>query len=225
MYFSHRSTPRKTAVKEVLVPLAEVTLTKGGREIQVALWREAALQSLAVGDWIKVTHLRGSNHPDYGFKLHSTANTEISVSFLFLWSPLVLNFYAQSLAVNSYALTGPLQCCNWEHSLSRSQLQSITDPTAIVVSFPQKTEACPSICECVIEGIMEGPDFYTLLRAGGSDLRVKAAEWRGTTEDFIERLPLSVSVEVDGDIIRNPKKLFEVGGTNESIHYSHLWKN
>lgn len=74
--------PRKIVVREAAVPLAEVTLSKGGDKVLVALWREAALQSLAVGEWIKLTHVRGASHPDYGFKYHSTSNTEILVSFL-----------------------------------------------------------------------------------------------------------------------------------------------
>lgn len=75
-------------MKGVAVPLAELTLTKGGRETQVALWRETALHAFSEGDWIVEMergstprffegdwivemHLRGSNHSDYGFKLQT----------------------------------------------------------------------------------------------------------------------------------------------------------
>lgn len=77
---SQISALRKIFVKGIPLPITELQLSQGGQEVAVTLWREVALQAMKVGEWILLTHLRASNHKDFGFKLNSSVHTVITVS-------------------------------------------------------------------------------------------------------------------------------------------------
>lgn len=144
------STPQKILVKGTPLPITNMQLSQGGQEVPIALWREAALKCLKVGEWVEVSHLRPSNHADFGFKLNSTVHTEIS------------------------------------HSAPSSRRTL-----------------------CTVVGVLEEEEYFLLLLDSGSELKVPKAGWEGTLDEFLERLPLSVTLLNNGDVVTSPKDLFE----------------
>ncbi|CAL8242226.1 unnamed protein product [Merluccius merluccius] len=48
---------------------------KDGTTANLALWREAAIEKLTVGQVVRVTHMKGNLHASYGWQLQSTAST------------------------------------------------------------------------------------------------------------------------------------------------------
>lgn len=63
------------------MPVKEILLTSmTGKEVQIQLWREVALEALEVGKNISVTHIRIKDHGVYGKKGASTCHTKIQVS-------------------------------------------------------------------------------------------------------------------------------------------------
>ncbi|XP_005465040.2 uncharacterized protein LOC102076789 [Oreochromis niloticus] len=70
-----------SAVKKVLsgkqhVPLKNLQLKEDGFTMAVCLWREAAVNSVNVGDHISLSHVK-QKQSSYGIQLHSTAFTQI----------------------------------------------------------------------------------------------------------------------------------------------------
>ncbi|XP_034552490.1 uncharacterized protein LOC117821998 isoform X2 [Notolabrus celidotus] len=64
----------KVQVGRDFVPRKTLMLEQEAIRVQVTLWREAALFSVAIGAQVSFTHLRGSQSP-YGYGLNSTVHT------------------------------------------------------------------------------------------------------------------------------------------------------
>ena len=65
--------------------------------------------------------------------------------------------------------------------------------------------------ECLIEGIKEDENHFSLLLASGQELKVLLDTWQGSIDTFVERLPLKVSLKVQGNLVTSPERLFTVG--------------
>ncbi|CAL8281864.1 unnamed protein product [Merluccius merluccius] len=53
----------------------EGKVIQDGTTANLALWREAAIEKLTVGQVVRVTHMKGNLHASYGWQLQSTAST------------------------------------------------------------------------------------------------------------------------------------------------------
>ncbi|CAL8274695.1 unnamed protein product [Merluccius merluccius] len=58
----------------------EGKVIQDGTTANLALWREAAIEKLTVGQVVRVTHMKGNLHASYGWQLQSTASTSFEVT-------------------------------------------------------------------------------------------------------------------------------------------------
>ncbi|XP_076149233.1 uncharacterized protein LOC143133333 [Alosa pseudoharengus] len=140
---------RQVRIRGAPIPLMDLKLSQGGSTIIVTLWREAAMQTVEVGQCVAISHLRIMDNGSFGLKLNSSVYTTVT-----------------------------------------------------------QIDAAPYDLVAVIVGAELGEDNATILLDTGVELKVPTATWRGTERDFINRLPLTVNLEVDGNVVLSPNVLF-----------------
>lgn len=65
--------------------------------------------------------------------------------------------------------------------------------------------------ECCIEGVKEDENHFSLLLAPGQEIKVPLDTWQSSIDAFVELLPLVVSLNVQGNFVTSPERLFTVG--------------
>nr|XP_055051901.1 uncharacterized protein LOC129437657 [Misgurnus anguillicaudatus] len=80
-----------------------------------------------------------------------------------------------------------------------------------------QTEAAASSRLCTVVAVNAGPEFFSVMMGDGAELKVPTQSWVGTEEEFSARLPMSVTLEVQGDLIVSHNKLFETDDQEEQV--------
>ncbi|XP_041912149.1 uncharacterized protein LOC121677457 isoform X2 [Alosa sapidissima] len=141
---------RQVRLKDVPIPILELYLQDADVELAVSLWREMALSTIVVGDWVRISHLRKPTNTAYGFKLNTSTFTTVT-----------------------------------------------------------KIQSEVSTVEVTLIGAEVGETGAKVLMDTGLELQVPLTDWRGTEQEFLERLPLKLTLDIMGDFITSAHKLFE----------------
>ncbi|XP_076121508.1 uncharacterized protein LOC143102037 [Alosa pseudoharengus] len=146
---------RKVELRGSPIPLRETKLSHGGVDVGVTLWREAALQDITEGQWLRFSHLKLNSNQSFGQKYNTTTYTTVT-----------------------------------------------------------QINAAPVAFKALIVGAELWEDYGTLVLDTGRLLKVPAAAWRGTEGQFLKRLPLQATLQVEGDWVTSPNVLFEDEDSN-----------
>ncbi|KAG5275378.1 hypothetical protein AALO_G00119560 [Alosa alosa] len=122
------------------------------------------------------------------------ADVELAVS---LWREMALSTIVVGDSVRISHLRKPTNTA-YGFKLNTSTFTTVT-----------KIQSEVSTVEVTLIGAEVGETGAKMLMDTGLELQVPLTDWRGTEQEFLERLPLKLTLDIMGDFITSAHKLFE----------------